>query len=85
MNTTVMAERQARAVLAIQAETERLGGQLVMPTARANNPAAKHTLLLEAIAEALAGIAAPTVDADSQAEAEPESKAAPKGKRGKEA
>lgn len=59
MNTTAMAERTAKAVDAIRAGVERLGGQLEMPMARFPNPTVKHTLTLEAIAAALAGIGAP--------------------------
>lgn len=95
MNTTAMAERTAKAIQAIQAETERLGGRLAMPAVRAPNPQVKHTLLLEAIAAALAGIGAPSgevevepVEAVIAVVKEPEAaeaKPAPKGKRGKEA
>lgn len=89
MNTTVMAERQAKALNAIVEEVARLGGRLDMPTVRAPNPQVKHTLLLETVAAALAGIGAPT----GNVETEPveavipvvkESAAAPKAKRGKE-
>jgi len=87
MNTTAMAERTAKAVDAIRADVERLGGQLEMPMARFPNPAVKHTLTLEAIAAALAGIgASPEGAAVEPAEAvvavaaEPDT---PKGKRGK--
>ena len=59
MNTTAMAERTAKAVDAIRAEVERLGGRLEMPSVRVPNPQVKHTLMLEAIAAALAGIGAP--------------------------
>lgn len=97
MNTTVMAERQAKAIQAIAEQTERLGGRLEMPTVRANSPAAKHTLVLEAIAEALAGVGAPTGSVEVEpveavisvvkepAETAAPEKAAPKAKRGKEA
>lgn len=60
MNTTVMAERQARAMQAIEAEVVRLGGQYAAPVGRAPNPQVKHTLTLEAVAAALAGIGAPS-------------------------
>jgi hypothetical protein len=92
-----MAERTAKAIEAIRAETERLGGRLVMPTARANSPAAKHTLLLEAIAEALAGIGAPgegaavepvaaviAVTVEPEAATPAPAKSAPKARKGKE-
>lgn len=89
MNSSIMAERQAKAVATIAAEVERLGGRLEPVTARAPNPQVKHTLLLETVAAALAGIGAPT----GNVETEPveavipvvkESAAAPKAKRGKE-
>jgi len=87
MNTTAMAERTAKAVDAIRADVERLGGQLEMPMARFPNPAVKHTLTLEAIAAALAGIGAPPegaavepVEAVIAVAVEPDT---PKGKRGK--
>ena len=64
MNTTAMAERTAKAVDAIRAEVERLGGRLEMPSVRVPNPQVKHTLTLEAIAAALAGIGAPPEGAD---------------------
>jgi len=60
MNTTVMAERQAKAMQAIEAEVVRLGGQYVAPVGRVSGPQAKMTLTLEAIAAALAGIGAPS-------------------------
>lgn len=60
MNTSVMAERQAKAIQRIADVTARLGGDLIMPAVRAPNPAVKNVLTLEAIAEALEGIGAPT-------------------------
>ena len=71
MNTTAMAERTAKAVDAIRAEVERLGGQLEMPSVRVPNPQVKHTLTLEAIAAGLAGIAAPQPPAATVTEDEP--------------
>lgn len=59
MNTTVMAERQAKALMAITAEVARLGGRMEPIAGRAPNPQVKHTLTLEAVAAALAGIGAP--------------------------
>lgn len=56
MNTTIMAERQAKALQAIAAEVARLGGRMEPAAGRAPNPQVKHTLTLEAIAAALAGI-----------------------------
>lgn len=56
MNSTILAERQAKAIQAIQAETARLGGTYVQPTQRVDSPATKYTLILEAIAQALASI-----------------------------
>ena len=61
MNTTIMAERQAKAIATIAAEVERLGGRLETTAARAPNPQVKHTLLLETVAAALAGIGAGNV------------------------
>ncbi len=59
MNTGIMAERQAKAIQAIADEVIRLGGRFEQPSGRAPNPQVKHTLTLEAVAAALAGIAAP--------------------------
>jgi hypothetical protein len=95
MNTTIMAERQAVAIAAIAEQTGRLGGVLTMPTVRAPNPATKNVLLLEAIAEALAGIgaagekseAAPVEAAPEATAAQPEDKPVakkPAARRGKE-
>jgi len=100
MNTTIMAERQAKALMAIEAEVARLGGRLESISGRAPNPQVKHTLQLEAVAAALAGIGAgggvegsQVVDSPSApVEVEPveaiisvvKEPAAPKGKRGKE-
>lgn len=58
MNTTIMAERQAKALQEIAAQVERLGGRLEPITTRAPNPQVKHTLLLESVAAALVGIGA---------------------------
>lgn len=66
MNTTVMAERQAKALNAIVEEVARLGGRLDMPTVRAPNPQVKHTLLLETVAAALAGIGAPAGNVETE-------------------
>ena len=76
MNSTILAERQAKAIQAIQAETARLGGEYVQPTQRVDSPATKYTLMLEAIAQALASIGAvqsPVLDpaADEPETAEP--------------
>ncbi len=87
MNSSIMAERQAKALATIAAEVERLGGRLEPVTARAPNPQVKHTLLLETVAAALAGIGAPPegaavepVEAVIAVAVEPDT---PKGKRGK--
>lgn len=56
MNTTIMAERQAKAVQAIAEAVTRLGGTFTAPTGRVPNPATKHVLYLEALVEALDGI-----------------------------
>lgn len=82
MNTTIMAERQAKALNTIAAEVERLGGRLDVPSVRPPNPQVKFTLLLEAVAAGLAGIGAVAGDEDTPpAVKEP---AAPRGRRGKE-
>lgn len=59
MNQTILVERQAKAIAAIESETKRLGGELSLPAVRAKDSAAGQVLLLEAIAEALAGIELP--------------------------
>ena len=91
MNTTIMAERQAKALAAIREHTERLGGRLEMPTGPAPNPQVKFTLLLEAVAKALEAIELPEFDLTIEEPdgrqtvihaAADEPKAAPKGKRG---
>lgn len=56
MNSTVIAERQAIAIQAIQRETARLGGEFALPGYRASSPAAKYVLILEAVAQALSEI-----------------------------
>ncbi|MBX7251537.1 MAG: hypothetical protein K1X50_06090 [Candidatus Promineofilum sp.] len=100
MNTTIMAERQAKALQSIMAEVERLGGRFEQPTARVSGPQVKMMLLLEAVAAALAGIDAGGGVVESQvaeappapAEVEPveasssvvKEPPAPKAKRGKE-
>lgn len=58
MNSRILAERTALAMQAIQAEVERLGGRYTPPSGSFRDPATKHALTLEAIATALAGIAA---------------------------
>ena len=96
MNTGIMAERQAKAIQAIADEVIRLGGRFEQPSGRAPNPQVKHTLTLEAVAAALAGIAAAATllssgkhddEASITVVKEPEAaKSAPAGKakRGKE-
>lgn len=69
MNSTIQAERQAKALQAIAAEVERLGGRLEPSAGRAPNPQVKHTLLLESVAAALAGIGATGGVVDSVADA----------------
>jgi len=66
MNSSIMAERQAKALATIAAEVERLGGRLEPVTARAPNPQVKHTLLLETVAAALAGIGAPAGNVETE-------------------
>lgn len=90
MNTTVMAERQAKALNAIVEEVARLGGRLDMPAVRAPNPQVKFTLLLEAVAAGLAGIGATAGDVETEpveaviAVVKEPAAPTPKGKRGKE-
>jgi hypothetical protein len=86
-----MAERQAKAIQAIQDATARLGGQLTIPAVRAPNPATKQVLLLEAIAEALAGIELPAATGtpasgqqSEEAPVKPESPAPKPKRKGKE-
>ena len=91
MNTTIMAERQAKALAAIREHTERLGGRLEMPTGPAPNPQVKFTLLLEAVAKALDGLMAPgevaetvtVVEQPAAPKAADEPKSAPKAKQAK--
>ncbi len=56
MNSTILAERQAKAIQAIREHAARLGGEYVQPTARVDSPATKYVLILEAVVSALAGI-----------------------------
>jgi hypothetical protein len=55
MNATILAERTAKAIAAVEAETRRLGGQLTLPSTRGDT-AHRHLFMLEAIGAALAGI-----------------------------
>lgn len=57
MNATILAERTARAIATIEAETRRLGGDLSIRPSR-GDAAHRHLAVLEAVAEALAGIGA---------------------------
>lgn len=92
MNSTILSERQAKAIQSIQAETARLGGEYVQPAGRVDSPATKYTLILEAIAQALAGIeiklqSSPddpaVVDAEPADEPADEPKATPKASKRK--
>ena len=56
MNSTILAERQAKAIQAIQEHTARLGGEYIQPSQRANSPAVKYVLILEEVARALSEI-----------------------------
>lgn len=85
MNSSIQAERLAKAIEAITSETERLGGRFEMPSGRVRDTATKYTLILEAVGAALAAIGAPSgevevepVEAVIAVAKEPE---APKGKR----
>jgi len=77
MNSTILAERQAKAIQAIQAEVARLGGEYVQPTQRVDSPATKYTLMLEAIANAMAGINVEPPPADPPADEPEDPKPAP--------
>lgn len=66
MNSTIMVERQAKALQVIAAEVERLGGRLEPATVRAPNPQVRQLLLLEAVAAALAGIGAPAGNVETE-------------------
>ena len=77
MNSTILAERQAKAIQAIQAETARLGGEYVQPTNRVDSPATKYTLILEAIAQALAGIEIELQPSPAPPAAEPDAEPEP--------
>lgn len=58
MNATILAERTAKAVAAIEAETARLGGELSIQPTR-GDMAHRHLHVLEAVAAALAEIQVP--------------------------
>lgn len=94
MNSSILAERTAKAMQAIQAEVARLGGVMTPPTGSFRDPATKHALTLEAIAQALKGIGGQeSAPLGGAVEVEPveavisvvKEPAAPKGKRGKSA
>ncbi len=83
MNSTILAERQAKAIQAIQAETARLGGEYVQPTQRVDSPATKYTLMLEAIAQALASIPTAVPSPEPPAEEPEKPEATPKAAKRK--
>lgn len=58
MNATILADRTAKAVAAIEAETARLGGELSIQPTR-GDMAHRHLHVLEAVAAALAEIQVP--------------------------
>jgi hypothetical protein len=72
MNSTILAERQAKAIQAIAEHTRRLGGTYVQPSQRVDSPATKYTLMLEAIAQALASITIDVPSPEPSPAAEPE-------------
>lgn len=77
MNATILAERMAKAVAAIEAETRRLGGELTLTPVR-GDVAHQQLHALEIIAGALAGIDTPTATAEddvAEEEASPDSAA----------
>ena len=78
MNSTILAERQALAIQAITEHTRRLGGEYVQPVQRVDSPATKYTLMLEAIAQALASIERELPSPEPPPAVEPEPIAAPK-------
>lgn len=55
MNAGILAQRTAQAIADITAETERLGGALVVPSSR-GDAATRQCLVLEAVAAALRAI-----------------------------
>lgn len=55
MNASILAERTAKALAAIEAETRRLGGELTITPSR-GDAAHRNLLTLEAIAAALGGV-----------------------------
>lgn len=61
MNATILAERTSKALTTIETETRRLGGQLTMPSTRGDT-AHRHLFMLEAVADALAGIPGPAAE-----------------------
>ena len=88
MNSSIQAERLAKAIEAITVETKRLGGRFEMPAGRFPDPATKYTLILEAVGAALAAIGAPpaegaavVVEPDAPQATAKSEPTAPKGKR----
>ncbi len=77
MNATILAERTAKALAEIEAQTRRLGGDLTIAPGR-GDAATRQLHTLEAIAAALGGIDAPNDAAESDA---PKSAAKGKGKK----
>lgn len=60
MNATILAERTSKALTTIEAETRRLGGRLIIPSR--GDTAHRHLFMLEAVADALAGIPGPAAE-----------------------
>ena len=91
MNQGILAARTQAALATIEAETQRLGGELTITPTRGDT-ATQQLHMLEAIATALAGIGAPAgnvetepVEAVISVVKEPAARpqpATPKGKRG---
>lgn len=68
MNASILAARTATAIADIEAQVQRLGGELVVPAPR-GDAAVQRLQTLEGIAAALAGIAGKATDVDAPVEA----------------
>lgn len=68
MNATILAARTATAIADIEAQVQRLGGELTVPAPR-GDAAVQRLQTLEGIAAALAGIADKSAKVDEPVEA----------------
>ena len=68
MNASILAARTATAIADIEAQVQRLGGELAVPSPR-GDAAVQRLQTLEGIAAALAGIADKTANVDEPADA----------------